>query len=191
MFDFLSHVPSGLFDFEIGVQSTHQPTLTAVARSSRWDKLSANIVRLQKMGNIHLHVDLIAGLPEESYDDFARSFNDVFMLKAHVIQLGFLKLLKGSPLRDRAGDYNMAYQQIAPYEILSHHKMSFADIDLLHYNEEMVQRYPNSHRFTNTMEFIIERVSGDAFRFFESLAKYWLQAQHHRSPHSREVEYLS
>lgn len=191
MFDFLSQVPPGLFDFEIGIQSTHQPTLKAVSRLTQWDKLSANISRLQKMGNIHLHVDLIAGLPEESYSDFTRSFNEVFMLKADVIQLGFLKLLKGSPLRDRAAEYHMAYQLTAPYEILSHHKMSFADIDLLHYIEDMVQRYSNSHRFTHSLEFIIEQAyRGNAFNFFEDLAGFWLQGQHHLHPHNREGEYL-
>jgi len=191
MLDYLTRVPAGVFDFEIGIQSTYPPTLKAINRSSRWEHLRERIQRLQRAGNIHLHVDLIAGLPYESYEQFGNSFNQVFSLQADVIQLGFLKMLKGSPLREQAGEYHYAFQQHAPYEVLGNHVISFAELDRLHYIEDMLERYYNSQHFRRTIDHLICQVyEGQAFQFFEELAWEWQQGGYHLRQHSREREYV-
>lgn len=191
MLDYLSRVPKGVFDFEIGIQSTYPPTLKAINRYHNWDHLRDRIQHLQKMGNIHLHVDLIAGLPHETYEEFGNSFNQVFYLQADVIQLGFLKMLKGSPLRDQAEEYHYVYQQQAPYEVLGNHVISFSELDRLHYLEDMLERYYNSHHFPRTINYLTRRVyDGQAFKFFEDLASAWQQGQYYLLQHSREREYV-
>lgn len=187
---FLSQIPPGMFDFEIGIQSTHPATLEAVHRSSNWVKLAEKIGRLQQMGNIHLHVDLIAGLPYENYRRFALSFNQVYRLQADVIQLGFLKMLRGSPLRCEAEKYGYVFQRKAPYEVLGNHVLSFAELDRLHQVEDMVERYYNSHRFRRTLCFLVQRrYQGHAFQLLESLSGFWVKRQYHTRHHRREAEY--
>lgn len=191
MLDFLAIIPTGMFDFEIGIQSTSAATLNAINRRSNWDHLADRIKRLRTNGNIHLHVDLIAGLPYESYQRFTQSFNQVFQLNVDVIQLGFLKMLKGSPLRYQASQYQYIYQEHAPYEVLSNHVMSFAELDRLHYIEEMVERFYNTHRFEGTLKWLVEKVFlGDAFKTFEAMADFWVQCEYHQHQHNREAEYL-
>lgn len=191
MLEYLEAVPDGIFDFEIGIQTTYAPALQAIKRSANWDRLRDRIHRLQKMGNIHLHVDLIAGLPYESYEQFGVSFNQVFDLQADVIQLGFLKMLKGSPLRSQAEDFNYIYQQHAPYEVLGNHVITFAELDRLHLIEDMLERYYNSHHFQRTVDYLTFRLyDGQAFKFFEDLAWEWQQGLYHLHHHNREAEYL-
>jgi radical SAM superfamily enzyme YgiQ (UPF0313 family) len=191
MLDYLASVPAGIFDFEIGIQSTYPPTLKAINRYNNWNHLRDRIQRLQEMGNIHLHVDLIAGLPYETYEQFQNSFNQVFNLQADVIQLGFLKMLKGSPLRSQAENYHYIYQQHAPYEVLGNHVLSFEELDRLHFIEDMLERYYNSHHFQRTIDYLTRRVyDGQAFKFFEELAWEWQHSQYHLRQHNRETEYV-
>jgi len=191
MLDYLAGLPAGVFDFEIGIQSTYPPTLKAINRYANWEHLRDRLQRLQAMGNIHLHVDLIAGLPHETYEQFGKSFNQVFNLQADVIQLGFLKMLKGSPLRDQAEDFQYIYQDQAPYEVLGNHVISFAELDRLHFIEDMLERFYNSHHFPRTIGYLTRRVyGGQAFKLFEELAIAWEQGQYHLLQHSREREYV-
>jgi len=190
MMDFLAKVPQGIFDFEIGIQSTHPPTLAAIQRQTNWNHLRHRILSLQRMGNIHLHVDLIAGLPQESYCQFANSFNEVFNLQCDVIQLGFLKMLKGSPLREQADYYQYVYQAGSPYEVLGNNVISFAELNRLHLIENMLERFYNSHHFKRTIEYLTNKVyQGNAFQCFEDLAKSWQEKKYHLRQHSREAEY--
>jgi radical SAM superfamily enzyme YgiQ (UPF0313 family) len=190
MLDFLAGVPKGLFNFEIGVQSTYSPTLKAIRRKTDWPHLRNRIKCLQEMGNFHLHVDLIAGLPHESYYQFAHSFNEVFYLQPDVIQLGFLKMLKGSPLCDQAAHYQYIFQNHSPYEVLSNNVISFAELDRLHMIEEMLVRFYNSRHFKATIEHLTQKTyQGDAFQCFADLAKSWRENNYHLRQHSKEAEY--
>jgi radical SAM superfamily enzyme YgiQ (UPF0313 family) len=191
MLDYLETVPQGIFDFEIGIQSTYPPTLEAICRHTDWVQLRERILRLQKAGNIHLHVDLIAGLPYESYQQFANSFNEVFPLRADVIQLGFLKMLKGSPLCDQADDHQYVFQPHPPYEVLGNNVISFAELNRLHLVEDMLGRFYNSHHFERTIEHLISKVFyGKAFQCFEEMARTWHNNHYHLRQHNREAEYV-
>ena len=127
----IKKAPKGLFQFEIGVQSTNNDTLKAITRNESFDDIKDNIAELINMGNCHIHLDLIAGLPFEDIKSFIKSFNDVFSLKPHMLQLGFLKLLRGSKLRLDAEKYGIVYNQHPPYEVLSTKHLSYDDILLL------------------------------------------------------------
>ena len=190
MLDFLAQVPPDLFDFEIGIQSTCNETLRAVNRKSDWSKLRNNILQLLSAGNIHIHLDLIAGLPEESYERFGRSFNDVYELNPHVIQLGFLKMLKGSNVRSLSAKYGYKFQEKPPYQVLSHDCLSYEEIIKLGHIEDLLDRYFNSKNMENSIAYIINRIySGNAFKFYESLASYWEEKELFSIGHKRETEY--
>ncbi|MDD3289562.1 MAG: radical SAM protein, partial [Eubacteriales bacterium] len=123
-FALLSQARPGLFQFEIGVQSTHPSTLNAINRRGNFDKIAETVRRIQAIGGIHLHLDLIAGLPLEDYNLFRHSFNDVYGLQPDALQVGFLKLLKGTPLREDARLYGYVYRQKAPYEVITNSYIS-------------------------------------------------------------------
>jgi radical SAM superfamily enzyme YgiQ (UPF0313 family) len=174
MLDFLQTVPAGKFNLEIGIQSTYPPALQAVQRKSDWEKASENITRLKSGHNVHLHLDLIAGLPLETYRDFTRSFNDVYGLQADVLQLGFLKLLKGSAMRDAAPEYGYIYQEQPPYQVLANHYIDYAGMIKLKQIEELLDKYHNSAEFVQSIAYIIRSVfDNDAFGFFEDFARCW------------------
>jgi len=156
MLRFLKDVPLGIFDFEIGVQSTCLEALKAVRRRSDWDKLVNNVKQIKSYNNIHLHLDLIAGLPYEDYQRFGISFNDVYSLEPDVIQLGFLKLLKGSELHRQKDAYAYRYQSLAPYQVLSNSFMAYDDIIRLIDIEEVLEKYYNSGNMQYTFRFAVD-----------------------------------
>ncbi|MBQ1187779.1 MAG: B12-binding domain-containing radical SAM protein, partial [Peptococcaceae bacterium] len=179
--DFLKTVRKGLFQFEIGVQSTNPQTIEAINRNVDFDKLSGIVKQIKAGGNIHQHLDLIAGLPHEDYDSFGRSFNDVYALKPEQLQLGFLKVLKGSMIHKRQHEFEIVYHDTAPYEVLTTHKLPYADTLKLKYIEEMVETYYNSGKFLNTLEYLVPLYE-TPFAFFEQLSQYWIQTNcHHQS----------
>lgn len=180
---FLASVAPGKFQFEIGVQSTYPPTLAIVRRDTDWPKIIAAVQRLNAAGNIHLHLDLIAGLPAESYRQFGRSFNDVFALAPGRLQLGFLKLLKGSGVRERARDFGYIYTDHPPYEVLANVDISYEEILRLKGIEDLLEKYRNSHQFEASLPFALYRNSPDAFRFFEDFTVYWQERGYHRIAH--------
>lgn len=189
MLSFLKQVPAGLFDFEIGVQSTMVAALAAVNRKTDQDKLERNIKHLQDTG-IHLHLDLIAGLPYEGYEQFSISFNDVYHLQPDIIQLGFLKLLKGSPIREVSSDYGYVFQTNPPYQVLENKYLKYAELCKLAQVEEIVDNYYNSGVFANTINYITENIyADDAFGFFEGLAQYWQDNQFFGIGHRKERKY--
>lgn len=178
---FLAGLPKGRFAFEIGVQTTHAPTLRAVNRSGDWDKICEHIQRIRKADNIHLHLDLIAALPEEGFARFGTSFNQVYKLRPHHLQLGFLKMLPGTALRSAAevaGAYK--FQHHTPYEVLSSEWLSYEELVKLHHIEDVLERYHNAGLAELTIAEVITRhFDGDAFRFWEDLGRHWHNEGHY------------
>lgn len=158
MLDFLETVPPDLFNFEIGIQSTFEPALAAVRRRQDWNKLSHNIRRLQRYRNIHLHLDLIAGLPGEDYNCFRRSFNMVYDLQPDILQLGFLKVLKGSDLDHSSHQHGYIYQSQAPYQVLANCDLAYEEILLLARVEDMLAKYYNSGDMPRTAAYIVQEI---------------------------------
>lgn len=169
-----SKVPKNYFRFEIGIQSTHEPTNVAVKRNQNFSLLSSNIEKIMKGDVIDLHLDLIAGLPFETFDRFRKSFNDVFRLRAKEVQLGFLKLLRGTNLRRDALIYGYKFYNEAPYEIISGNDISEVELERIRDVEEALDKFWNSGRFASTMNFLFEGPYFDKyFDFFDEMGHYY------------------
>lgn len=171
-FAYLETVPKDRFQFEIGIQSTHPETLRAVDRKADTAVLFDKIKRLIKAGNIHIHTDLIAGLPFESYERFKTSFNDVYALGSDCLQLGFLKLLKGSKIRREAEKYSYIFAAAPPYEVYGNAFISPKEIFRLEKTEDAVERYYNSHAFEKSVSHAVARFSSP-FAFYEALGEFF------------------
>lgn len=182
----LCQAPPGLFQLEAGVQSLHPPTLKAIDREDNWPQLSANCRAILAAGRTHLHLDLIAGLPHEGLEAFARSFDGVYALHPHSLQLGFLKLLRGSRLRAQAEGLGLRYQAQPPYEVLSTPDLSFADLCLLHDVEDLLCLYANSGLFPHSLPLVIDACPQGAFACYVAYARWWKAAGYwsggHRLP---------
>ncbi len=165
----LKQAGKGLIRLEAGVQSTNQKTLRAVNRSVDMPKLLGNLKTLCRMDNIHVHADLIAGLPYESYESFKKSFNDVYALQPDTLQLGFLKVLKGSPLRDKAAKYGIVYTDYAPYEVLFTNDMAYQELSRLHVIEQALGLLYSSGHCRNALKTLIPSFKSP-FDFYESFA---------------------
>lgn len=167
------NAPAGLFRFEIGVQSTNDYTNELVKRKQNFNKLARTVTMVKNGGKIVQHLDLIAGLPEEDYHSFKKTFNDVFALRPEELQLGFLKLLRGTGLRNNAAEFQYQFVDNAPYEILSNRVLSFNDIIKIKQVEDVLDKYWNDHRMDHTIEYIVSYVFPTAFDFFQSFGNYW------------------
>ncbi|WP_066712559.1 B12-binding domain-containing radical SAM protein [Clostridium sp. Marseille-P299] len=178
----------GLIQLEIGVQSTNPETIIAIQRTMDLKKVARNVALVKKAHNVHQHLDLIAGLPFEDYNSFKKSFNDVYAMRPDQLQLGFLKVLKGSLMRDKSEEYGIAYKEIAPYEVLYTNWLPYDDVIRLKAVEEMVEVYYNSDQFTHTVRFL-ERYFSDAFTLFESLGVYYEKNGLFGMNHSRMKRY--
>ncbi|MDG5789204.1 B12-binding domain-containing radical SAM protein [Evansella sp. AB-P1] len=165
--------PKGVFRFEIGVQSTNDHTNDLVKRRQNFKKLSRTVTLIKEGGKIDQHLDLIAGLPDENYNSFKKTFNDVFALRPEELQLGFLKMLRGTGMRAMADQFNYQYMDHAPYEILSNNVISFAEITRIKRAEDILEKYWNDHRLDNTVEYLIEHVFETPFDFFQRFGDYW------------------
>lgn len=168
----LQSMREGLVQLEIGVQSTNPDTIREINRTMNLDKLRSAVTRVNAGENIHQHLDLIAGLPYEDYDSFHKSFNDVYSMEPEQLQLGFLKVLKGSAMEEQADEYGILYREETPYEVLSTKWLSYEDVIRLKQIEEMVELFYNSGQFSYTIRFL-ERLTEDAFVFYEKLASYY------------------
>ena len=169
--DLIKTARRGLFQFEIGVQSTNDATLREVRRANRFEELSHNVLEIKSYGNVHQHLDLIAGLPYEDLQRFRKSFNDVFSLKPDALQLGFLKILKGSPMEKTVEKHGYSYRSYPPYEVLKNSYMSYADIDHLRSVENVLDRFYNTGRFRYSMEYLYDAVyCGRGYDLFEDLS---------------------
>ena len=163
----------GLVQFEIGVQSTNTDTLREIRRVMDIEKLKQVVAALKAAHNVHIHLDLIAGLPYEDYDSFARSFDDVYAMEPEQLQLGFLKVLKGSYMAEMAESYGLVYTDYAPYEVLYTNWLSFTEICRLKRIEEMVEIYYNSGQFAHSLPVMIADFEQGAFAFYEALADFY------------------
>lgn len=174
MLEFLADCKEGLFQFEIGVQSTNEKTLDAVGRRDDFKKLSHVVQTVASYRNIHQHLDLIAGLPYEDYKSFENSFNDVFNLGIEHLQLGFLKMIKGTGMRKVADEHGFKYKDYAPYEFLYNNYISYEETLKLKDIEDILERYYNSKNFVLSMRYIIGKFYKQSpFKFFETFAKYF------------------
>ncbi|MFC4766124.1 B12-binding domain-containing radical SAM protein [Effusibacillus consociatus] len=172
--DFLNeHAPKGLFQFEIGVQSTNDLTNELVQRRQNFEKLSNTVTKIRQGGKIHQHLDLIAGLPEEDYMSFRQTFNDVYALKPDELQLGFLKMLKGVGVKIRAAEHGYVWNDEPPYEIFYNNVLSYEDVLRLKGVEDILERYGNSRKFNVSLPYIIAGEFETPFDFFQEFADYW------------------
>nr|WP_317283351.1 B12-binding domain-containing radical SAM protein [uncultured Sellimonas sp.] len=178
----------GLIQLEIGVQSTNPDTIREIHRTMDFEKLKKIVLRIEEKGNVHQHLDLIAGLPYEDYKSFGRSFNDVYELKPEQLQLGFLKVLKGSYMQEHAGEYGLVYKDRPPYEVLSTNWLSYGDIVRLKQIEEIVEVYYNSGQFSHTLSRIVQEFDSP-FSFFESFSLYYEMEGLFGRSHTRIARY--
>lgn len=174
MLEFLKGCKEGLFQFEIGVQTTNEKVLEAVGRRDDFSKLSYVVQKIASYRNIHQHLDLIAGLPYEDYNSFENSFNDVFNLGIEHLQLGFLKMIKGTGIRNNADEHEFRYKDYPPYEVLYNKYITYNEILKLKDIEEILERYFNSKNFVLSMRYIIHNYYKESpFKFFEDFATYF------------------
>lgn len=178
----------GLVQFEIGVQSTNPHTTQEIRRKMNLETLRENVYRVRKNANIHQHLDLIAGLPFEDYDSFHKSFQDVYAMRPDQLQLGFLKILKGSFMNEKKERYEMLYDNHPPYEVLSTQWLSYDDVLRLKKIEEMVEVYYNSFQFQATVS-LLETLEGDAFEIYRRLGDYYAEKSYFQRKHSRISRY--
>ena len=178
----------GLIQLEIGVQSTNPQTIKAIRRTMDFEKLKRIVEQIHSFGNIHQHLDLIAGLPYEGYDSFHKSFCDVYALHPEQFQLGFLKVLKGSHMMEMTGEYRILYKDREPYEVLSTAWLTYGEILRLKMVESMVEVYYNSGQFKNTLVFL-EKYFDDPFRMYEALGRFYEKKGYSEISHSRMRRY--
>ena len=178
----------GLIQLEIGVQSTNPQTIKAIRRTMDFEKLKGIVEQIHSFGNIHQHLDLIAGLPYEGYDSFHKSFCDVYALRPEQFQLGFLKVLKGSHMMEMTGEYQILYKDREPYEVLSTAWLTYGEILGLKMVESMVEVYYNSGQFKHTLVFL-EQYFEDPFRMYEALGRFYEKKGYSEISHSRMRRY--
>ena len=186
--ELMSHMRPGLIQLEIGVQSTNTDTIHAIHRHMDLTKLRQCVDTVHSYRNIHQHLDLIAGLPYEDYDTFHRSFNEVYEMRPDQLQLGFLKVLKGSLMYNEASKYGVVYKEKEPYEVLSTNWLSYGEVLKLKAVENMTEIYYNSGQFQHTLDYLI-RFWKDAFNFYESLGSFYERKGYSEISHARMRRY--
>lgn len=174
--EFLKLVPEGFFQFEIGIQSVNKETMNSINRRNLLDRLKYNIKSISK--NIHLHVDLIAGLPYDTYEEFKNSVNYVDDLGAEMIQLGFLKILSGTKISHEIEKYDYKYMEFPPYEVLSNKFISYGELVKLKHIEKMLDYYYNSEKFKNSVRYIIDNHYKNPFDFYEAIANFYVDKKY-------------
>jgi radical SAM superfamily enzyme YgiQ (UPF0313 family) len=189
MLQLIKKAKPGLFQFEIGVQSTNEKTIEAIGRTTDFDKLREVCKEIKSYKNIHQHLDLIAGLPYEGYESFKKSFNDVYEIKPEKIQLGFLKLLKGSGLRKEKDKYGFKFLDVPPYEVLETNYIKYDEMLRLKGIEDLVEKYYNEEYFNTTISYLVENKYDTAFDFFEDFLEFWEYKGYHKLSHSRDRLY--
>ena len=178
----------GLIQLEIGVQSTNEETVCEIRRKMNFSKVAEMVTKVKKIGGIHQHLDLIAGLPNEDYESFGKSFDDVFALCPEQLQLGFLKVLKGSYMYENRDAYGLVYRSEPPYEVLFTNWLSYEEMIRLKGIEQIVELYYNSHQYDKTLKEVFEGEKS-AFAFFESFADEYRGKGYHLVNHSRKDKY--
>lgn len=187
-FEVLKKARKGLFQFEVGVQSTNDETVKSISRSQNFKEVSTSILTINELQNIHLHLDLIVGLPYEGFESFRKSFNDVHKLLPEQLQVGFLKILKGSLLYDKAKDFGLMYRSFAPFEVYSTKWLSYDEYFKLKLVEEMVEKYYNSALLFNTISYITKNVD-DIFCLYLELSEFYFDNGYFDKPNKKQTEY--
>lgn len=187
--EFLKDIRIGLFQFEIGVQSTNNKTINSIKRLVNFNKLSAIVKKIKSYKNIHQHLDLIAGLPYEDYNSFKKSFNDVYKLEPEQFQLGFLKLLKGSGLRTNADKYGLVYKAKAPYEILYTNDLNYEKLLSLKLIDKLIELYYNSAKAHYALKYMIQFFD-TPFEFYEKLSAFWEANNYNAVQHNKMNLYI-
>ena len=187
----LAGLRPALIQLEIGIQSTNPKTVEAIQRTMDFGRLRKNVLALREAGNINLHVDLIAGLPYEGLISFARSFNDVYALHADQLQLGFLKVLKGTVMEQRAEEYGIRYSVRPPYEVLATRWISYEELDRLRRVCDVLEMYYNSQQFIRTLRFLEENggMADGAFAFFDRMADFFAETGYNKKRPSAAARY--
>ena len=184
----MSKMRPGLIQLEIGVQTTNEETLKAINRYMDIEHLRSIVARINSFYNIHQHLDLIAGLPYEDYESFGHSFDDVYAMEPQQLQLGFLKVLKGSPIEDNIGKYGINYMSKTPYEVLYSKWLPYEDVRRLKGIEEMVELYYNSGQYAHTLPLLVSEFPS-AFAMYESLSKWYEEKGYFTNVPSRSHHY--
>ena len=185
----LARARKGLFQFEIGIQSTNPDTLIAVNRKENVYPILYNVERLLELGNIHIHVDLIAGLPYETYEIFERSFNKVYGLGADAFQMGFLKVLKGTQIYDMKEQFGIVARDKAPYEIISNNWLTSVELAKLKTIEKMLDIYYNRGGFKNTTVFLMAKLGKNPFKLYEAMAEFYYGEGYQHKNRKKEEQY--
>lgn len=186
--EIMSQMRPGLIQLEIGVQSTYEPTIKEIRRTMNLAKLQDKVAKVKALGNIHQHLDLIAGLPYENLERFIQSYNDVYAMEPDQLQLGFLKVLKGSYMEEKAKDYGLVYRKKPVYEVISTEWMSYDDILLLKKVEEMTEVYYNSCQFRHTLQYLLH-FAESPFAFYRDLGGYYEEHGLFDRKHNRTARY--
>ncbi|MGN0279345.1 MAG: B12-binding domain-containing radical SAM protein [Lachnospiraceae bacterium] len=186
--ELLSRMRPGLMQMEIGVQTVNPDTLREIRRTTDMDRLKYVVERIRQGHNIHVHLDLIAGLPYEDYDSFRHSFDAVYAMKPEQLQLGFLKVLKGAYMQEMAQSYEIQYMGTPPYEVLSTRWLPYDKVLLLKEVEEMVETYYNSNQFIYTIH-LLEQLFTDAFSLYLSLAEFYRKKGYFTQVPARSYRY--
>ena len=186
--ELISQMRPGLIQLEIGVQSTNEKTIKEIRRTMKFSEVARIVERINKGGNVHQHLDLIAGLPYEDFESFKKSFDDVYHLYPEQLQLGFLKVLKGSYMEEMKKEYGLVYKSRPPYEVLYTNWLSYEDVLTLKSVEEMVEVYYNSGQFTYTLK-QLEKEFASPFELYLALGKYYENHELHLMNHSRITRY--
>lgn len=186
--DLIKKMRPGLIQLEIGVQSSNLATIKEIDRTMDLSILSDVVTQINQGQNVHQHLDLIAGLPYENMESFIRSFNYVYDLKPEQLQLGFLKVLKGSKMYRNAKEYGIVYKEKSPYEVMYTKWISYDDILVLKKVEEMVELHYNSHLYEHTIDFVI-RFFPSAYAFYQELGDYYEQNGYFEVKHTRMTRY--
>lgn len=181
--------PPGRFQVECGVQTVHKDSLERIQRKSEIGTLKENMTILRGFGNVHVHMDLIAGLPGENLDRVAASFNEIMECKPHMLQLGFLKILKGSPMEELVEEYGYGVQSHPPYQVLFNRDLPYEDLWTLHLVEHVLEKYYNSGLFPTTLEMVENMEEETAFDFYRKLAFHWSQRDYFDRNLSRDSLY--
>lgn len=189
MLNLLKRARRGLFQLEIGIQSTNPKTLEAVNRSENVYPVLYNVEKLTALQNIHIHVDLIAGLPYETYELFGRSFDKVYKLKADAFQMGFLKVLKGTAMASMKREYGIVFRDKAPYEVISNRWIDSVQMIRLKSIEKMLNIYYNRGGFHNTLDYMMNALQTEPFDFFERLADFYFESGYHHVNRKKEDQY--
>ncbi|EFM39132.1 radical SAM domain protein [[Eubacterium] yurii subsp. margaretiae ATCC 43715] len=189
LLDMLKNVRQGLFQFEIGVQSTNKLTIKSVNRVDNFDKIKEKVTKIKSFGNIHQHLDLIVGLPYEDITSLKKSFNDVMSLRPDNLQLGFLKVLKGSPIKSMTDEYSIKYRDYSPYEVISTKFITYKEIIMVKSMEEMLEDYYNSMTYNYSLDYVFDEFNGDFFDFFKRFAEFKKENSYNKNL-SRDTRFL-